>query len=202
MDRTAGNGSGTLSVPMLDPEIVVRIRAPHQLGWGTKRIAIEVCCARNSVRRYLREGAAAEVQMRPGAWTLDERAQALARTLLDGVAFCRAGRRCSAAHAAAFVARRQRGSRVCGPCRRNPGRASGLGRRPRGVRSGSQGRDGASIHSASVATPVECVDESYRDVASGREQVNPVEGEEENRTVRNTGRDNCTISIDRSPRCN
>lgn len=86
MDRTAGIGSGTLSVPMLDPEIVERIRALHQLGWGTRRIADELGCSRNSVKRYLRGGAAAEVQTRPGAWTLDEQQQALARTLLDGAA--------------------------------------------------------------------------------------------------------------------
>jgi transposase len=85
MDRTARNGSGTLSVPMLDPEIVVQIRALKSLGWGTKRIAREVGCARNSVRRYLRE-ADAETQSRPGAWTLDAEQQARARSLLDGAA--------------------------------------------------------------------------------------------------------------------
>lgn len=86
MDQTAGNGSGTLSVPMLDPEIVVQIRALKSLGWGTKRIAREVGCARNSVRRYLREGVDAETQTRPGAWTLDAEQQVQARSLLDGAA--------------------------------------------------------------------------------------------------------------------
>ncbi|SDH00318.1 Helix-turn-helix domain of resolvase, partial [Pelagibacterium luteolum] len=28
----------------------------HELGWGAKRIAQEFGCARNTVRRYLREG--------------------------------------------------------------------------------------------------------------------------------------------------
>jgi len=86
MDQTAGKQSATVSVPMLDPEIVVQIRALRRLGWGTKKIAREVGCARNSVRRYLREGADAETQTRPGAWTLDSEQQSLARSLLDGAA--------------------------------------------------------------------------------------------------------------------
>lgn len=75
-----------MTVPMLDPEVVVRIRLLRQLGWGTKRIALEVGAARNSVRRYLREGAAAEKQTRPKAWTLSAEQQAKARALLDGPA--------------------------------------------------------------------------------------------------------------------
>lgn len=86
MDQTAGKGSGTMTVPMLDPEVVVRIRLLRQLGWGTKRIALEVGVARNSVRRYLREGAAAEKQTRPKAWTLSADQKAKARELLDGPA--------------------------------------------------------------------------------------------------------------------
>ena len=85
MDQTAGKRSATVSVPMLDPEIVVQIRALRRLGWGTKRIAREVGCARNSVRRYLRD-VDAETQTRPGAWTLDAEQQSLARSLLDGAA--------------------------------------------------------------------------------------------------------------------
>jgi transposase len=38
------------------------------------------------VRRYLREGAAAETQTRPGAWTLDGEQREAARGLLDGAA--------------------------------------------------------------------------------------------------------------------
>ena len=86
MDQTAGKGSGTMVVPMLDPEVVERIRLLRQLGWGTKRIAREVGAARNSVRRYLREGAAAEKQTRPKAWTLSADQKAKARELLDGPA--------------------------------------------------------------------------------------------------------------------
>ncbi|MBL0215881.1 MAG: transposase [Myxococcales bacterium] len=62
------------------------LRALKALGWGTKRIARELGIARNSVRRYLREGAAAETQTRPGAWTLDAEQQVAARALLDGPA--------------------------------------------------------------------------------------------------------------------
>ena len=76
----------TLWVPMVDPEIVKQIRALAALGWGKKRIARELGVARNSVKRYVREGEAAETQTRPGAWTLDAEQQALARSLLDGPA--------------------------------------------------------------------------------------------------------------------
>lgn len=86
MEKTQGNRSGAIVVPMLDPEIVARIRLLGQLGWGAKRIAREVGVARNSVRRYLREGEAAEKQVRPGARTLNEWQQATARELLDGPA--------------------------------------------------------------------------------------------------------------------
>lgn len=86
MRKTHGNEVGTMVVPMLDPEIVERIRLLQQLRWGSKRIARELGIARNSVRRYLRGGAAAEVQARPNARTLDTEQVALARELLDGAA--------------------------------------------------------------------------------------------------------------------
>jgi len=86
MDQTAGNRQATLSVAMVDPEIVRQVRALRALGWGSKRIARAVGIARNSVRRYLRAGAAAETQIRPGAWTLDGERREAARGLLDGAA--------------------------------------------------------------------------------------------------------------------
>lgn len=86
MDQTAGNETARLTVPMVDPEIVKHLRALRALGWGSKRIARELGIARNSVRRYLRDGVAAETQTRPGAWTLDATQQQTARTLLDGPA--------------------------------------------------------------------------------------------------------------------
>jgi transposase len=73
-------------VTMLAPEIVRQIRDLAGLEWGAKRIAAETGVARGTVRRYLRGGPAAEVQCRPGAWTLDEAARALAVELLDGPA--------------------------------------------------------------------------------------------------------------------
>jgi hypothetical protein len=46
-------------------------RALHALGWGSKRITKELGIARKNVRRYVRDGAAAEMQTRPNARTLD-----------------------------------------------------------------------------------------------------------------------------------
>jgi transposase len=86
MDKTTGSEQATLVVAMVDPEIVRQLRALHALGWGARRIARELGIARNSVRRYLREGAAAETQTRPGAWTLDSEQRQAARRLLDGAA--------------------------------------------------------------------------------------------------------------------
>jgi transposase len=87
MDDEAGSQqTTTLWVPMVDPETVKQIRALAALGWGKKRIARELGVARNSVRRYLRDGEAAETQSRPGAWTLDAGQQAAACALLDGAA--------------------------------------------------------------------------------------------------------------------
>jgi transposase len=86
MDQTAGNDRVTLTVPMVDPEIVRKIRGLHELRWGAKRIARELGVARNSVRRYLREGTSAETQTRPAARTLDDAQRTVARSLLDGPA--------------------------------------------------------------------------------------------------------------------
>jgi hypothetical protein len=58
---------------MVDPEIVRQIRALASLGWGAKRIAREVGVARNSVRRYLRDGTDAETQTRPAVEDADVR---------------------------------------------------------------------------------------------------------------------------------
>ena len=86
MDKAGLQDRQTLWAPMLEPEVVKQIRALTALGWGMKRIARELGVARNSIRRYLREGVAAETQTRPGAWTLDATQQAAARSLLDGPA--------------------------------------------------------------------------------------------------------------------
>jgi transposase len=73
-------------VSMLAPEIVRQIRDLMGLGWGARRIAGETGIARGTVRRYLRGGSPAEIQRRPGSWTLDEGARALAMELLGGPA--------------------------------------------------------------------------------------------------------------------
>lgn len=86
MNQTRGFETATLWATMVDPEVVRHLHALHQLGWGSKRIAAELGIARNSVRRYLRGGAAAETQTRPGAWTLDAEQRAMAQQLLDGPA--------------------------------------------------------------------------------------------------------------------
>lgn len=43
---------------MLQADEVVAMLRLHELGWGTKRLSKEFGCARNTVRRYLREGGA------------------------------------------------------------------------------------------------------------------------------------------------
>jgi len=71
---------------MIEPEAVRQLRQLRAQGWGTKRIARELGVARNTIRRYLRQGDAAEKQERPGARALDADARKLATTLFDGEA--------------------------------------------------------------------------------------------------------------------
>jgi transposase len=71
---------------MIEPEVVRQVRVLAARGWGAKRIARELGVARNTVRRYLRDGPGAEVQVRPGSRRLDEDARAEARQMLVGVA--------------------------------------------------------------------------------------------------------------------
>jgi transposase len=73
-------------VPMVEAEAVREMRELAGRGWGAKRIARELGLARNTVRRYLRGGPAAEIQERPAARRLDEAARAEAVALFDGVA--------------------------------------------------------------------------------------------------------------------
>jgi transposase len=79
----------TLSEPevsMVEPELVRQARGLRDQGWGLRRIARELGLARNTVKRYLRGGEAAEAQRRPGAWRLDGDERALAVELFDGAA--------------------------------------------------------------------------------------------------------------------
>jgi transposase len=41
---------------MLAPDEVAAMVQLHRLGWGTKRIAAELGCSRNTVKRYLAAG--------------------------------------------------------------------------------------------------------------------------------------------------
>lgn len=71
---------------VVEPEVIKQMRRLAELGWGTKAIARELELARNTVRRYLRGGAEAEVQVRPKARRLDERAREEAERLFAGEA--------------------------------------------------------------------------------------------------------------------
>ncbi|MBL8954637.1 MAG: IS21 family transposase [Myxococcaceae bacterium] len=71
---------------MVEHEVVRRVRVLRESGWGAKRIARELGLARNTVRRYLRLGDAAEVQVRPAARRLDTKAVDRAVALWNGPA--------------------------------------------------------------------------------------------------------------------
>lgn len=73
-------------VQMLEPEVVRQVRGLKTQGWGVKRIARELGIARNTVRRYLRGGPAAEVQIRPRRRKLVGDALIEAQQLFDGAA--------------------------------------------------------------------------------------------------------------------
>lgn len=71
---------------MVEPEVVRQMRELARRRWGAKRIAKELGVSRNTVRRYLRGGEAAEVQVRPKSRRLDEDGRAEARQLFVGLA--------------------------------------------------------------------------------------------------------------------
>ncbi|MFY0572320.1 IS21 family transposase [Archangium lansingense] len=71
---------------MVEQEVVRRIRVLAEAGWGHKRIAREVGVARNTVRRYLRAGSAADKQVRPKARRLTGAEQQRAVELWDSAA--------------------------------------------------------------------------------------------------------------------
>jgi IS30 family transposase len=62
---------GAEGVPILEPKIVRQIEELSAQGWGSRRIANELGVARNTVRRYLRGGEAAQQHVRPRARRLD-----------------------------------------------------------------------------------------------------------------------------------
>jgi len=71
---------------MLEPEVVRQVRGLREQGWGVKRIARELGIARNTVRRYVRGGLAAEVQTRPHRRRLSGETLREAEQLFDGAA--------------------------------------------------------------------------------------------------------------------
>lgn len=71
---------------MVEQDVVRQIRTLAEAGWGARRIADEVGVARNTVRRYLRGGDQAAVQIRLEARVLSEAQQARAVELWDGPA--------------------------------------------------------------------------------------------------------------------
>jgi transposase len=73
-------------VSMVEPELIRRMRVLAEHGWGSKRIARELAVSRNTVRRYLRGGTAAETQTRPGGRKLDSDQAAQAVELFEGLA--------------------------------------------------------------------------------------------------------------------
>ena len=56
---------------MIEADAVRQLRELRALGWGIKRIARELGIHRDTVRRYVRQGTAAEIQQRPNARCLD-----------------------------------------------------------------------------------------------------------------------------------
>ncbi len=75
-----------LEVPMVEAEAVREMRDLASRGWGAKRIARELGLARNTVRRYLRGGSAAELQQHPSQQRLDPARRAEAVALFEGEA--------------------------------------------------------------------------------------------------------------------
>ncbi len=51
---------------MRTPDEVAAMQGLHGLGWGTRRIAAEIGCNRETVQRYLAAGAWAPAGFRPG----------------------------------------------------------------------------------------------------------------------------------------
>ena len=86
MDEGIRSALSRREVPMVEPEVIVKIRGLGAVGWGARRISREVGVARNTVRRYLRGGGLAEVQERPGARRLDDGERLRAEELFAGEA--------------------------------------------------------------------------------------------------------------------
>lgn len=86
MDEGIRSALSGREVPMVEPEVIVRIRGLGAVGWGARRISREVGVVRNTVRRYLRGKERAEVQVRPGARRLCDGQRREAEELFAGEA--------------------------------------------------------------------------------------------------------------------
>jgi transposase len=86
MSEVVGIAPPAGEAPVIEPEVVRKVRELSTKGWGSKAIARELGIARNTVKRYLTLGSAAEVQVRPEARCLDEAMRAEALRLFDGLA--------------------------------------------------------------------------------------------------------------------
>jgi transposase len=73
-------------VLMVEPETIRLMRDYFRRGWGAKRIARKLGISRNTVRRYLRLGDAAERQEHPSQRRLSDEQRQRASELLDGPA--------------------------------------------------------------------------------------------------------------------
>lgn len=71
---------------MIEPDVVRPMRELSRRGWGHKRIARALDVARNTVKRYLRGGEAAERRAAPSRCALDPEQRAEALRLLEGPA--------------------------------------------------------------------------------------------------------------------
>ena len=73
MEKVAkSSGSTSRREPMRMPEEVAAMKRLHELGWGKKRIARELGCSVNTVRRYLRQGGWAPYKRPERKRALDE----------------------------------------------------------------------------------------------------------------------------------
>lgn len=73
----------TSEVAMVEADVVRQMRQLLAAGWGLKRVAKEIGVSRNTVRRYLRGGVAAEGQLRPRSRRLDAAGATLAVQLFE-----------------------------------------------------------------------------------------------------------------------
>lgn len=78
--------AGCTDAAMIEPEFVRQIRSLTAMGWGARRIAVELGVARETVRRYRRGGAAAETQQRPSRRALDDAGRRKAIELFETTA--------------------------------------------------------------------------------------------------------------------